>query len=71
MNKLYWIGIIAWGLFVSACGLTSAGAGEAQQPQDVLFLLVGGLLTCLVGLVGLCGLMGWMGRAPAEQKSYF
>lgn len=70
MNKLYWVGIIVWGLFVAGCGLTSAGAGEAQQPQDVMFLLAGGLLTCLVGLVGLCGFMGWMGRSTAEQKSY-
>lgn len=70
MHKMYWIGIILWGLFVTGCGLTSAGAGEPQQPQDVMFLLAGGLLTCLVGLVGLCGFMGWIGQAPAKQKSY-
>ncbi|WP_426196866.1 hypothetical protein [Massilia sp. DWR3-1-1] len=70
MNKLYWVGIIVWGLFVTGCGLTSAGAGEVQQPQDVVFLLAGGLLTSLVGLVGLCGFMGWMGRSQAAQKSY-
>jgi hypothetical protein len=70
VNKLYWVGIIVWGLFVTGCGLTSAGAGEAQQPQDVMFLLAGGLLTSLVGLVGLCGFMGWMGRAPSDKKSY-
>lgn len=70
MNKLYWIGIIVWGLLIAGCGLTSAGAGEAQQPQDVLFLLAGGLLTALIGLLGLCSFLGWMGGRTTEQKSY-
>ena len=69
MNKLYWTGIIVWGLFVAGCGLTSAGAGEGQQAQDVVLLLAGGLLTCLVGLVGLCGFMGWIGTNASGQKS--
>ncbi len=73
MNKLTWIGIIVWGLFVTAFGLTGVSAPPHAvnvQPQDVLFLIVGGMVTCLIGAVGLFGLMGWMPGMRAEQKSY-
>lgn len=74
MNKLTWIGIIVWGLFVTAFGLTGVGAHPEAvnvQPQDVVFLIVGGMVTCLIGAVGLIGFMGWVPGLRAEQKSYF
>jgi hypothetical protein len=49
-----------------------AGPPEAQanmQAQDVLFLITGGLLTCLIGMLGLIGLMGWLPGLRNEQKS--
>jgi hypothetical protein len=73
MNKLTWIGIIVWGLFVAGFGLTGVSAPRHSvnvQPQDVLFLIVGGMVTCLIGTVGLFGLMGWMPGMRGEQKSY-
>lgn len=70
MNKSIWIAIIVWGVFVACCGISSAGDEQAQAPQDVVFLLAGGLLSCLVGLVGLCGGMGWLEKPQGEQKSY-
>ena len=73
MNSLAWIGIIVWGIIVTVVGLTMAGPPEAQpgdmQPQDVVFLIAGGLLTCLIGMVGLIGLMGWAPGLRNEQKS--
>jgi hypothetical protein len=73
MNRLTWIGIIVWGLFVSGFGLLGAGtgaAGDGAPPQDVMFLLAGGILTCLVGVLGLLGCMGWIPGLRSEQKSY-
>lgn len=73
MNSLAWIGIIVWGIIVTVFGLTMAGPPEAQsgdmQPQDVVFLITGGLLTCLIGLVGLMGMMGWVPGLRNEQKT--
>ena len=66
MNSFAWIAVIVWGLFVTGCGL---GMNDAQ-PQDVAFLLAGGLLTCLVGAVGLLGFMAWVPGLRSEQKSY-
>lgn len=64
MNSLTWIGIIVWGLLLTGFGLFSAGPGpDAQghlQAHDVVFLVAGGLLTCLIGCTGLMGLMGWI-----------
>jgi hypothetical protein len=40
------------------------------QAQDVLFLIVGGMVTCLIGVVGLIGFMGWVPGMRSEQKSY-
>jgi len=37
--------------------------------QDVLFLLTGGLLSCLIGMLGLCGLMGWLPWFREENQS--
>lgn len=74
MNSLAWIGIILWGLLVTGFGLISAG--PAPQPgaidvaaQDVIFLIAGGLLTCLIGCTGLMGFMGWIPGLRKEQKS--
>ena len=72
MNSLAWIGIIVWGIVVTVFGLTMAGPPEAQanmQAQDVVFLITGGLLTCLIGMLGLIGLMGWLPGLRNEQKS--
>lgn len=65
MNSMAWIGIIIWGMIVAAFGLLSAhppaeATAGALQPQDVLFLVAGGLVTCLIGVTGLLGFMGWI-----------
>lgn len=64
MNSMAWIGIIIWGMIVAAFGLLSAHspaeAAGGLQPQDVLFLVAGGLVTCLIGVTGLLGFMGWI-----------
>ena len=73
MNSLHWIGIIVWGAFVTGFGLNTVGAGaggEITQPQDLMLLVAGGLVTCLIGLVGLVGFMGWVPGLRTEQKSY-
>ena len=69
MNTLTWIGIIIWGMVLTLFGLLSAGPAPAMQglveAHDVLFLIAGGLLTCLIGFAGLVGMMGWI---PGIQK---
>jgi hypothetical protein len=72
MNSLAWIGIIVWGLVVTAFGLVSASPleiGQEVAAHDVIFLVSGGLLTCLIGIVGLLGFMGWIPGLHAERKS--
>ena len=72
MNSLAWIGIILWGVVITGFGLLSAApppAGAPAEPHDVIFLIAGGLLTCLMGVVGLMGLMGWIPGLRKEQKS--
>ena len=68
MNKFTWIGTIAWGAFVAGFGLTGAGAGSDIQPQDLMFLIAGGMTTCLIGVIGLSGFMGWIPGVRGEQK---
>jgi hypothetical membrane protein len=73
MNSFAWIGIILWGLLVTAFGMASAGpapqaAGDVAA-QDVVFLITGGLLTCLIGFTGLMGFMGWVPGLRKEHKS--
>jgi hypothetical protein len=74
MNSLAWIGIILWGLLLTGFGLASAGPGPQaatadMAAQDVIFLITGGLLTCLIGCTGLMGFMGWIPGLHKEQKS--
>jgi len=74
MNKQSWGGIIAWGIFVTCVGLgainpTPVGASamaSAGTGQEMIFLLAGGLVTCLIGLVGLIGFTGWLPRAERQ-----
>jgi hypothetical protein len=73
MNKRIWGGIIMWGLFVTGFGLEAmhspANLGNsfarATTAQEVIFLLSGGIVTCLVGLVGLIGVIK---RNPGFNK---
>jgi hypothetical protein len=73
MNSLAWIGIILWGVLVTGFGLASAGpaphGGGDVAAQDVIFLIAGGLLTCLIGCTGLMGFMGWIPGLRKEQKN--
>lgn len=68
MNSLAWIGIIVWGLVITAFGLV-APEGTDVQPHDVLFLIAGGLITCLIGITGLMGFMGWVPGLRKQQKN--
>ena len=73
MNVFSWITTIAWGACVAGFGLTGMGAGSDIAPQDVMFLIAGGMVTCLIGVIGLLGFMGWIPgvrSGPAVQKSY-
>ncbi|MFL6673037.1 MAG: hypothetical protein ACJ8LG_07080 [Massilia sp.] len=73
MNSLAWIGIILWGILITGFGLASAGApagGDPDlQPHDVVFLITGGFVTCLIGVTGLMGFIGWIPGLRKEQKS--
>jgi hypothetical protein len=74
MNNLAWLGIILWGVLLTGFGLASAGPAAAAgagdvAAQDVIFLVSGGLLTCLIGFTGLMGLMGWVPGLRKEQKN--
>jgi len=70
MNKLAWMGIIVWGIVLTAFGLGQATPAGAQAGElaahDVIFLVGGGLVTCLIGIVGLAG---WVPGLRNEQKS--
>jgi len=72
MNSLAWIGIIIWGMVLTGFGLLSAEppseASGSLQPHDVVFLVAGGLLTCLIGVTGLMGLMGWIPGLRKEKS---
>jgi hypothetical protein len=74
MNSLSWTGIILWGLLLTGFGLASVPP-EAHTPaadvaaQDVIFLIVGGLLTTLIGVMGLTGFMGGVTKLRNEQKN--
>lgn len=71
MNSLAWIGIIIWGVVLTGFGLLSAPApdsGGPLQAHDVVFLVAGGLLSCLIGVTGLMGLMGWIPGLRKEKS---
>jgi hypothetical protein len=73
MNRPAWIGLIVWGLVITALGLVTAGpvpaeASAAVQPHDVILLVASGLITCLIGVLGLTGLTGLMGWVPGLRK---
>lgn len=72
MNSLAWSGIIVWGIVLTGIGLLSAGPAPGAhghvQAHDVVFLVAGGLLTCLIGCTGLMGMMGWI-PGLRKQKS--
>jgi hypothetical protein len=66
MNKHIWGGIIMWGIFVTFFGLGAMNPVQIAAPdQEVIFLLAGGLVTCLIGVIGLVGVMA---RIPAFNK---
>lgn len=74
MNSLAWIGIILWGLLLTGFGLASAAplpqAGTVEvAAHDVIFLVAGGLLTCLIGCTGLMGFMGWIPGLRKDGKN--
>ena len=73
MNRLAWIGIIGWGLILTTFGLGQAVPAGAQAGElaahDVIFLVGGGLVTCLIGIAGLAGFMGSVPGLRNEQKS--
>jgi hypothetical protein len=58
------------------CVLTGFGLGQAAPPaqggdvaaHDVIFLVAGGLLTCLIGITGLMGFMGWIPGLRKEEE---
>lgn len=75
MNKQSWGGIIAWGIFVTCIGLGTMSPARvaansfayAAPDQEMVFLLAGGMVTCLIGFIGLLGIMGWI--PDFNQKS--
>ncbi len=76
MNSLAWIGIIFWGILLTGFGLASAApaqqaatAAAEMAAHDVIFLITGGLLTCLIGVTGLMGFMGWIPGLRKERES--
>ena len=76
MKKLTWIGTIVWGAFVGGFGLTGLEAGIGTgvgeiEPQDVMFLIAGGMVTCLIGMLGLIGLIGWVPGCAQNKKVIF
>ncbi len=73
MNSIAWIGIIVWGIIITLTGFGSvgpapAGTMGATQAQDVVFLIAGGTVTCLIGVVGLLGFMGWIALPSNDKK---
>lgn len=60
-----------WGAFVTGFGLTSLGAGGSDiAPQDVVLLIVAGMLTCLIGVIGLAGVTGGARIAHGNGKLF-
>jgi hypothetical protein len=68
MKKHIWSGIIIWGILVTCFGLglmnptsiVSNSSAYAAPDQEMVFLLSGGIVTCLIGLIGLISCMRWI-----------
>jgi hypothetical protein len=64
-----------WGVLITGFGLISlpaepGGVGaEGMEAHDVLFLLAGGLISCLIGILGLLGVMGWIPGLRGDKES--
>ena len=75
MNHFVWIGIIMWGALVTGFGILSmppeygASGPGGMEAHDVLFLLAGGLISCLIGILGLLGVMGWIPWLRGDKES--
>jgi hypothetical protein len=63
-----------WGVLLTGFGLVSAAPARSTwvRPKlaahDVIFLIAGGLLTCLIGITGLMGFMGWIPGLQKEEE---
>lgn len=72
MNNLAWIGVIVWGVVLTALGLLSTASGGASiavpPAHDIVFIVAGGMLTCMIGAAGLLGLMGWIPGLRKEKS---
>ena len=67
MNVYSWMATIGFGIVITMFGLGAAASDV--QAQDVLFLITGGVLTCLIGAVGMVGCMRLVPLLRGEQKS--
>jgi hypothetical protein len=68
MNKNIWGGIFIWGIFVLSFGLSAIiatgivadSSTTSVLDQEVIFLLAGGIVTCLIGFIGYIVCNGWL-----------
>ena len=60
------------GAFVAGFGLTAVGVGGSNiATNDVMFLVVGGMLFCLIGAISLAGFMRWVHDYAQKRKVVF
>ncbi len=63
LQRLPWLAVIVWGLFIAALGMHAidpAPISPAEIDVDgparpAIYLLAAGIVTCMVGLAGLLG----------------